>query len=151
MNSARSNTFSYAADTARARFAAHVDGGEAGTVCVVSGTSAGEAVRAALSASFERLGYGRDACAWVALEARGEALSLADAYTLIESLDPLVLVATDSAATRTLAQIYRTAISPAKPVRLLGRDAVAFSDFAADLASPAAKQRAWSALKQLAR
>ena len=151
MISANSNTFSYAADAARARWAAHVDGGTEGLVCVLSGEAATAAVRAALAASFQRLGYGRDACTFVALTAGERTLNLADAYTLIESLDPLVLLATDSTATRMLAQIYRTSISPEKPVRLLGRDTLAFTDFAADLASPAGKQRAWTALKQLAR
>ncbi len=151
MNSANSNTFSYAADAARARWAAHVDGGAEGLVCVLSSETAPVAVRSALTASFQRLGYGRDACAFVALTADEETLDLADAYTLIESLDPLVLVATDAAATRALARIYRASISPEKPVRLLGRDALAFIDFAADLAFPAGKQRVWTALKQLSR
>ena len=151
MNSAESNTFSYAADAARARWTAHVDGSREAAVCVVSGEAAADAVRSALNASFERLGYGAGACTFVALDAGGEALSPADAYTLLESLDPLVLVAADATATRALAQIYRTPLAPGKPARLLGRGAVAFTDFAADLADPAAKRRAWTALKHLAR
>ncbi|MBR3258271.1 MAG: hypothetical protein IKF96_04695 [Eggerthellaceae bacterium] len=151
MNSANCNTFSYAADSARARWAAHVDGGAEGLVCVLGSETAPADVRSALKASFERLGYGRDACTFMALTAGEETLDLADAYTLIESLDPLVLVATDSGATRALAQIYRTSISPEKPLRLLGRDVLAFTDFAADLTTPAGKQRVWTALKHLSR
>ena len=152
MISAESNTYSYAADAARARWAAHVDGAGDAAVCVVSGEAAGEAVRAALTASFERLGYGRDACTFVALDAgEGAAISTADAYLLLESLDPLVLVATDSAAVAALAQIYRTALAPGKVMRLLGRDALAFGDFAGMLATPEGKRDAWAALKQLAR
>lgn len=152
MNSAESNTYSYATDAARTKWAAHVDGAGDAAVCVVSGAVADEAVQTALAAAFERLGYGRDVCTWVALDAgEAAALSMADAYTLLESLDPLVLVAADAAAMRALAQIYRTALTPGKVTRLLGRDTLAFADFAGMLATPAGKRDAWNTLKQLAR
>lgn len=156
MISAESNTYSYAADAARAQWAAHVGGSREAAVCVLSGAVLSDEARAALDASFERLGYGPAACTFVALTAGeggtgGEALSAADAYTLLESLDPMVLVAADSAAAAALSQIYRADVVLEKPARLMGRDAVAFADFAGMLTDPAAKRRAWTTLKQLTR
>ena len=68
MNSAESNTYSHAADAARARWTAHVDGSREAAVCVVSGEAAADAVRSALNASFERLGYGAGACTFVDID-----------------------------------------------------------------------------------
>lgn len=160
MNSANSNTFSYAADTARTRFAAYVDGAADPAMCVIGGESADGAVRAALAASFERLGYGRDACAYVAIAPRagGEGapaaaapLADADLYLIIESLDPQALLAIDEAATMALSRIFRAPLLNRKLSRLLGRPTLPFANFAGLLATPEGKRTAWEAIKQLAR
>lgn len=160
MNSADCNTYSYAADAARTRFAAFVDGAADPAVGVISSEGAGNTARAALTASFDRLGYGHDACAFVAIapHADGEetqttspSLTDADLYLIIESLDPQILVATDVAAAAALSRIFRAALSDRKPVRLLGRPTLPFANFAGLLITPDGKRAAWEALKQLAR
>lgn len=191
MNSANSNTYSHAAEAALARFAAFVHGEAEALACVVGSTPPSAAVEAALSASFERLGYGANACAWISLaplsdtetlgaaDATGAtsmegatsaprpnadpnhggdhhkdpaaALPDADLYLLIESLDPLCLVATDTSAAAALSRIYRATLTAGTPARLLGRPTLTFTDFATLISTPAGKQKAWSALKKLAR
>ncbi len=168
MNSANSNTFTYAADSALARFAAFAEADANCGVCVVGTAAPTDAVRTAITASFERLGYGAGSVGWVWLEggedigeeatAAGESsttatgsLSDEDLYFLAESLDPLVFVTTDARATDALARIYRTTLPYETVTRLLGRPTLAFRDFAGLLQTQPGKQQAWAALKKLAR
>lgn len=152
MNSAKSNTYSYAADAAWARFAPFLSGEDAAMVCVISGEPAGETTRAALAGATERLGYGRDACTFITLTVpNSTALSDADLAFLLESLDPLAIVATDLAGATALSRIFRCALTAGRVTRLLGRPALVFADFAGMLATPAGKQAAWASLKKLAR
>lgn len=76
-------------------------------------------------------------------------LSAADLFTVIESLDPIVLIATDSTAARTLSEAYRANIAPFARSRVFGRTTVAFRSFEDLLATPDDKQRAWRILKLL--
>lgn len=80
--------------------------------------------------------------------ARGP-LSDADAFSVVEGLDPFALVIADAAAADACSRAYRAPIATPDKSRLLGRDVVAFADFAAMLETPQEKQRAWGLLKRL--
>ncbi len=94
-----------------------------------------------------------DAGAARALHAEADAacglLSDADVFSVVEGLDPLALVITDAGAADACSRAYRTPIATPDKSRLLGRDVVAFADFAAMLETPEEKQRAWGLLKRL--
>lgn len=166
-----SNIYSYAADLAADAFAPYVDvpSGEPGQVlaCIVSGEALSAPAATALTSAVSALGYGTRTCAFVALCAV-DGLPPLDAhalFTLIEGLDPLLIIGADAESVRLLSQAYRAEL-PALPIsegtaspksaarpaaRLLGRDAVGFSSFESMLEDPDAKQRAWAHLKKLPR
>ena len=70
-------------------------------------------------------------------------------FSLVEGLDPLVVVATDSQAAGLLGVAYKQDILLERAGQLFGRPFVAFADFASHLKNPDAKQRAWRLLKTL--
>lgn len=70
-------------------------------------------------------------------------------FSLVEGLDPLVVVALDATAASLLGATYKQDILLERAGQLFGRPLVAFSDFASHLANPDAKQRAWRLLKTL--
>lgn len=76
-------------------------------------------------------------------------LDPATIFTLIEGLDPLVIVATDSEAASLLGATYKQDILLERSGQLFGRPLVAFADFAAHLENSDVKQRAWRLLKTL--
>lgn len=191
-NSANSNMYSFACDTAWERYSAHLSGAREGTVCVIAQTQPTPQARHALDASFERLGYGDNACTWICLGADGSSsanaqvnamslppqmkgdarealqqkpdapapadspatgldmLSTSDVLTIIESIDPLCLVAADIVSGRTLSAAYQQTITPFVRTRLLGRDTLVIDNLEQALGTDAAKQHLWAALKTLA-
>lgn len=154
MNSVSCNTFSYGAHEARRRFAEYLDDcpeDPSAIVCVISEGVLDAPARKALDASFERLGFGAAPCTYINLIAKDKALPEEDLYFLLESLDPLALVAADTASQEALARVYKTALTAEKATNLLGRPTLCFRDFSALLATPQLKQQAWAALKQLKR
>lgn len=70
-------------------------------------------------------------------------------FSLIEGLDPLVVVALDAGAAHLLSATYKQDIILERAGQLFGRPLVAFADFASHLENPDAKQRAWRLLKTL--
>ena len=180
-SSAKSNMFSVARETVLATFANHlytaslpgesIPKGEAADTllfCVVAQVRLGAEAIKALSNSAAALGYGQNACFFIALESNGETLAPKQLFSLIEGIDPLALVAADSAAMRALEQAYRIAqdvifkgkenssakrfsLAPNMFTRILGRNAVTFSSFESMLSTPNDKQRAWALLKKLPR
>ena len=73
------------------------------------------------------------------------------ALVLVEGLDPLCLIATDSTAAAALGRAYRCEVPLGKPGRAFGRSVVAFRDFDAMLDDGQDKQIAWALLKKLPR
>lgn len=144
-------------------FADYVSGSADALFTVVSEAPLSDAARAALSATADARGYGAKCCAFVTLSGNMgassdpsspdglEPLDTESLYTLLESLDPTALVATDKTAARLLAKTFRTELPLQERVQILGRSAVAFEDFASMLTDTAEKQRAWSVLKKLPR
>lgn len=72
-------------------------------------------------------------------------------FAAIEGLDPMAMIIADRAAVSACSQAYRCDISAPDKNRMLGRDVIAFDDFASLLANPQDKQRAWGLLKRLPR
>ena len=72
-------------------------------------------------------------------------------FLLVEGLDPLCLIATDSTAAAALGRAYRCEVPLGKPGRAFGRSVVAFRDFDAMLDDGQDKQIAWALLKKLPR
>lgn len=70
-------------------------------------------------------------------------------FSLVEGLDPLVVVILDSQAASLLGATYKQDVLLERAGQLFGRPSVAFADFAAHLEDPGAKQRAWHLLKTL--
>lgn len=116
-----SNIYSYSADLTADAFAPYVDipSGEPGQVmaCIVSGEALSDAAASALISAVSALGYGTRTCAFVAISAV-EGLPPLDAralFTLVEGLDPLLIVGADAESVRLLSQAYRTEL-PALPL-----------------------------------
>ena len=70
-----------------------------------------------------------------------------DLFTLMEGVDPLRVVATDTAAAQALAAAYGQPAVPGEHGRLFGRDIVAFHRFEDLLDDATHKQKAWALLK----
>jgi len=78
-------------------------------------------------------------------------LSETQLLELLESMDPLVIIATDTASTCLLTAAYGQSVQPNQLTRLWGRSAIAFEDFSHMLLTDQGKQSAWHVLKMLAR
>ena len=128
-------------------FGDYLSGARSGSVLVASADPLGDEARAALSSSAASLGYGADACTFAAV--RG--LDPQALFLLVEGIDPQCLIIADGGATSQLEHAYRCTIPTGAPVRVFGRSAVAFLDFADLLSTPESKQLAWALLKKLPR
>lgn len=128
-------------------FGQYMSGAHAGLCCVISSESLSEAAEKALDSSLAALGYGHDACTFVA---PGD-LDQQALFVLIEGLDPICIVAADGKSAALLGQAYHLAVPSGKATRLLGRITVSFLDFESLLKTPQDKQIAWALLKKLPR
>ncbi|WP_449314791.1 hypothetical protein [Rubneribacter sp.] len=154
--SVNGNMYEVALDEAWELFDAHLDGARSALVLVLSAWTLAERARHALNSSAAALGYGPAACAFAALgaqeRAEGDApLDDQALFLLTEGLDPVCLVAADSAAARALARAYRCEVPAGAQSRVFGRTCVAFRDFDAMLDDAQDKQAAWALLKKLPR
>ncbi|NHM13868.1 hypothetical protein GMI68_03615 [Eggerthellaceae bacterium zg-886] len=144
------NMYSVPLDEAWETFAAHLDGARAGVFLVVSKAAVGDGTRAALTATARSLDYGDAGATFARIEAEdGAKLDAKALFSLVEGVDPLVVVAVDGTSAALLGETYRTDVVLERPGRLFGRPLAAFADFEACLADQAAKQRAWHVLKSL--
>lgn len=89
--------------------------------------------------------------AFAVLSAEGSRLGAADAFAIVEGLDPLRLVIADAASAELLSLAYRCPIELDSQLRLLGRPSVAFANFEDMLGESEEKQRAWAIFKRLSR
>lgn len=76
-------------------------------------------------------------------------LSATDLHQIIESLDPVALIAADVNSASALGIAYGTALDIDAFNRVLCRSIIAFNDFEAMLGDSEKKQRAWYLLKYL--
>ena len=99
--------------------------------------------------SLAALGYGKGACFFAAVSFDGINLDPDAVRTLIEGLDPVILIAADAQSNAVLSQAYHVSITANAPLRLMGRSGVAFENFEQMIGTPDGKQRAWALLKTL--
>ena len=136
-------------------FGDYLEGSAACPVLVVSNQPLGDAARDALAKTFASFGYGTaDVCGYATLVPAadpdaGIALDPQALFLLVEGLDPVCVVCADETAAACLGKAYRVDYELDAPIRVFGRPAVAFRDFAAMLADENGKQRAWHILKSL--
>lgn len=150
------NPVYFSAQEAWERYANHLEGLLSGPVCVVSSQTLTQTAAEALEASAKALEYGQNCITYVSLkqhtddaEQKQTTLSGKQLFGIIEAIDPLVLIATDSQAVAALSHAYHAEFPTNGSARLFGRTAVGFIDFASMLNEPGEKQRAWAHLKRL--
>ena len=126
-----------------APFDAAIDGEVDAQACLVSYGPLTDQVRAALFAACAGIQMPDPVCVDLSL------VQPADVSTVIEGLDPVVLVVVDEFAAQLVGDAYRAKLPLDAHTRLMGRSCVAFTSFEADLESARMKQRDWSLLKLL--
>lgn len=132
------------------RYGAHLSGNENGLFVTVCSGTTNEYAQNALESSALQLGFPKDAGgqAVTALQ-NAEQLEPKELIFIIETLDPLAVVAYDIKATKALADAYHMQIALETEQRLLGRPLLCFEDFESKISSPEGKKLAWKLLKQL--
>lgn len=110
----------------------------------------------ALGKALAAMGYREDALFVIDLDngtvSAGELEHrIATLRSLVELIDPVVIVAADAVASDALRSAYGIEAGRFGALRTMGRSAVLFEDFAAALDDDQAKQAAWRELKQLSR
>lgn len=146
------NIYENTLDTTWESFRPYMQGSREAMVCAISTQTLEEPGRKALNSSAEAFGYGHAACLFVTVDAQNvEALNRQTLFCLIEGVDPICLIATDTAGARLLGETYGCDVAIGRQSRVFGRTCVAFASFSAMLESEKKKQAAWALLKQLPR
>lgn len=142
----------------------HLSGAPNGLICALSSLPLGPDATNALTKSFETLGYGPDPCTFVTLQSRasshvgmeGEAglppkdtLNPQDLFSLLEAVDPVILVSCDQQATSLLSSAYRIALPPFGSAKIFGRFGCFLPGLSTMLATDKGKQQVWAHLKAL--
>lgn len=170
---ANGNMYTVTLDNTWDSFEQNLEGARSGVFLVAYTNPLSETVMQAFQATAKSLGYGEPGATFAslriepaaqlneALEAMailGEAsedstpemlLDSVAIFSLVEGLDPLVIIAADSKAASLLGAAYKQDVVLERASQLFGRPLVAFADFATHLENPDAKQRAWRLLKTL--
>ena len=137
-------------------FADYLEGGGKNPAVALGARPLSPEARNAIDKSLEAFGYPQRACTYASLTpvddtAEGSDLAL-DAHALfllVEGLDPLFVIAADSASVAALGQAYRTSFPLDAPIRVFGRPSAAFSNLDTLLETPQGKQKAWRIMKSL--
>ena len=140
-------------------FGEYLRGAEGGLIAALGTTWPDDASHTAIENSLAALGYGSGTCTYVATssEKSTEAnapepeLDPSALFALVEGLDPVCLIVLDRQTATQLGAAYRQEIPLDCPLRLHGRDVVAFDNFSAMMRTSESKQRAWAILKALPR
>jgi hypothetical protein len=130
-------------------FGEHLSGSADTIVCVTSFTPLGITAQNALNSSFERLGYGQDACTFIAIKKDNETLGAKELFCVVEGLDPLIHLVTDEKARIALEAAFQQTIPPMLACRVLGLETRAFQSFEDLLQTDKGKQAAWTFLKSV--
>ena len=132
------------------RYGAHLAGNENGLFVTVSSGTANKNVQNALESSALQLGFPKDATKQAVTAINDvEQLEPKELIFIIETLDPLAVLASDIAATKSLADAYHMQIALETEQRLLGRPLLCFENFEDKISSPEDKKLAWKLLKHL--
>lgn len=158
-NPAKGNMYEVTLAKTRETFAPFLQGCPTALVCIISSSTLQQREKDALENALVALGYGSKICTWVTLQTTSNLqnsshpasaqLDRQTFFQMIEGLDPLCLIVTDTEAASLAGQAYRQSLSPNTPCRLLGRNTVVFGSFASLLDNPQGKQKAWALLKAL--
>ncbi len=124
-------------------YASYIEGPFDALLCICFSSPLTDVARNALEKSAQSLGYKNDQIAFISLPS----LQGSDIKTIIESADPLCVVATDSDAARALAQAYRALLHFGIKDYLLGRPCCCFQDFNHAASDSGSKQKTWRLLK----
>ena len=143
----KGDIYAFGREQAFARFAQRVTGPGDGLVVVVYTEPLDDAATNALQKSFSALGYGTRPCTFADVGG----LDPQEAFSLVEGIDPLCLVASDAAAARLCARAVRADFPLMQPVRLFGRDARGFPSLNGQLETERDRQLVWHVLKSLPR
>lgn len=139
-------------------FADYLEGDGTRPAFALSGRKIDDASRNAIDKSLESFGYAPQSCTYATLiphnadEEGGDIPLDAQAlFTLIEGLDPLLLIATDTVSRKALAHAFRVDLpeADAVPARIFGRPSAVFQDLTTLLKTETGKQKAWHVLKSL--
>lgn len=141
----------YAHDRSRVwdDFQASLSGSREGLFVAVCTTSTSDEARNAIVKSAQALGYGADGVTFVTIDATGTRLTAPQLIDIVESMDPLCVVAADAGSTLLFAEAAQKLVEPNEPIRLNGREVRAFDDLNELMNTPAGKQKAWALLKTL--
>ncbi len=116
-----------------------LDGNPEGLILIVSHQALSSSAQQACQASFSRLGWGEAPCIWCTWSQHNPA----QLFSLIEGLDPCILIATDESLASELSQAYRSELETQAPCRVFGRPCVVLSNIEALLATPESKALLW--------
>lgn len=132
-------------------FSDYIKGDPMRPCLVISTQGINDASATAIEKSLTFFGYHTPAWSLVQLAPAHADCSLDEnaALPLIEGIDPLRMICTDSAAMEVLAAAYRVQLAPNSIARLWGRTAAIFADFDALISTDAGKHTAWKLLKLL--
>lgn len=137
-------------------FADYIEGDANRPALVLSARPLAVPARDALEKSIEFFGYAPPTCTFAttvpsdsSVEGGDIALDPQALYLMVEGLDPLYLIATDSTTVAALGEAYRIQLAPDAPARVFGRPAALLADFESSLKTERAKQAAWRVLKSL--
>lgn len=172
-SSAKNTMYAIARNTMLEHYAHYVDNNSGANdflFCVVSQVPLSATAKNALANSAQALGYSATGCFFVTLSPvqTTPVLEPKQLFSLLEGIDPLVLVVADASAMHAIEQAYRLShsaahqekegtarkqrsctLAPYTYTRVLGRDTVSFSSFEDLLQTPQLKQKAWALLKKL--
>lgn len=116
--------------------------------CVVSSAPATEVEQRAISAVAQRGGFAASEIIWIASSSCLQGDQAENLFRLIETVDPLCVVALDQKAGEALSRAYNQPIGLDARSSILGRPSCCFVDFARMLQTDERKQRAWALLKE---
>lgn len=139
-------------------FADYLEGGAERLAFALSSQRVDDVSRNAIEKSLASFGYPAESCTYATMLPQNPNVEGGDIpldpqalFTLIEGLDPLLVIATDADAATALAQAYRIEFPAveAAPARVFGRPAAIFQNLPTLLQTESGKQKAWRALKSL--
>lgn len=128
-------------------FQDYLEGSATRPALVLSSHMLEEPARQAIEKSLAALDYGADACTYATLADSIDAKAL---FLLVEGLDPQVAIITDGDAAERMGHAYKATYPLDSPMRLFGRNAVAFKDLESLIQAEPGKRRAWELFKHLA-
>lgn len=132
----------------------YLSGKKDSIILVVSSRPLSSEAQDALDKTCARLGYGAAAITFLSLTGNDSDTSLppvtgSELFAVLEGLDPLFIILTDSKANEACAQAYHCSIPLDKRSRVFGRDLCSFASFETLLSDIDSKQKAWRLLKGL--